>query len=86
MDLQAGLGQRLAQRRNAQENRDVDELLASIELPERLRRACRRRLTSETRRYSLLIRTALAADVRQRFVICTADEPPQILVNWEVAP
>jgi hypothetical protein len=85
-DLQAGLGQRLAQRRNAQENRDVDELLASIELPEPLRRACRRRLTSETRRYSLLIRTALAGDVRQRFVICTANEPPQVLVNWEIAP
>lgn len=85
-DLQVGLGQRLAQAREIQADQDVDELLAGLEVPEPVARGARQRLTRRTECYSLLIRTQIERDERQQYVICSAAPPPQVLVNWEVAP
>ncbi len=86
-DLRPGLGQRVAVARESQFDRSsIDELLATLELPEKVAREASRRLTCATRRYSLLIRTEIENDVRQRYVICAPPPHLRVLVNWEVAP
>jgi hypothetical protein len=84
-DLQPGLGDKLARARSAQAKPDIQALLASLDLPEALRRAAAQRLTIQTTRYSLLVRTELPGDIRQHYLICSADDPPYLLVDWEVA-
>ncbi len=86
-DLQPGLGQRLAAARETRfDQTSIDELLAALELPEKVAREANRRLTRDTQRYSLLIRTEIGNDMHQRYVICTAASRPRVLVDWEVAP
>ncbi len=43
-------------------------------------------VTSRPERYSLLIRTTLNGQTRQRYVIIDAGSPPRVLLDWEVAP
>lgn len=85
-DLQPGLGTRLAQARTRQTQPDVDELLAGAELKDEVHKAARSRLVSATERLSLLVRTQLGSDVRQRYLVCTAGPEPRVLLDWEVAP
>jgi len=85
-DLQSRLGERIAQVRDPRDKGGVAALLAKFELPQPIARQAARRLTTQTERYSLLIRTQLGRDVRQRYVICTAGDPPIVVVDWEVAP
>ncbi|MEW6252154.1 MAG: hypothetical protein AB1716_16065 [Planctomycetota bacterium] len=85
-DLQPGLGLRLAQRRSAQAKPDLEALLGGAELPDAIRRRAQERLTTKTDRYSFLIRTGTGGTARQQYVICTADRPATMLLNWEVAP
>jgi hypothetical protein len=83
-DLKPGLGAELARRRGSTD-RKLQPLLEPSELSGALRRKLGERLSGESTRYSLLIRTSLGADTRQRHVVCTADESPRILIDWEVA-
>lgn len=84
--LESGLGRELARRREQYKEEDLGELLASLELTDQVHQEAARRLTTRCERYSLLIRTSLHGDVRQRYIICSAAVPPQVLLNWEVAP
>ena len=85
-DLAPGLGTQLAHQRGSQSKPDLGELLEALELPEPVRREAAGRLTTRSQRFSLLIRTRLGPDVRQRYVVCDAADPPRVLINWEVAP
>ena len=85
-DLRPGLGLELARRREMQSRRDLDALLGELELEDTTLSAARSRLTTTTKRYSLLVRTRLGHDVRQRYLLCTADRSPRVLLDWEVAP
>lgn len=84
-DIQPGLGTRLADARHGQAKPDPADLIARLELPEPQARALTQRLNNRTERFSVLIRTRIASETRQRYVVCTADTPPAILANWEVA-
>ena len=85
-DLSPGLGTQLVHRRAGRAKPDLDELLGALELPGDVRREVAARLTVRTERYSLLVRTRLGRDVRQRYLICDAADSTNVLVNWEVAP
>lgn len=85
-DIQARLGDELARRCDAQVEADLAALLAGLELPGAQLRMVAARLTDRTERYSLLVRTEVHGDVRQRFIICTAGATPEVLLDWEVAP
>ena len=63
---------------------DLTPILATVSGPTAERLA--RRFAIGTTRYSLLVRTTLRDDVRRRYWVCTADEAPVVLVDWEVAP
>lgn len=85
-DVRPGLGTHIACRRAAQTRPDLNELLEGVELTAGQRREAQRRLTLATQRYSLIVRTDLGGDVRQRYVVCTAGVAPSVLLDWEVAP
>jgi hypothetical protein len=85
-DLQVGLGTELVQARQKQTKPDLNQLLDGLELPESAQRAARQRLVATSERYSLLVRTQIGDDVQQHYVLCTAASPPQVLINWEIAP
>jgi len=85
-DLAPALGTQLARRRAGQVKPDLAELLGKLEVSEQVRRAVAERLTVRSDRFSLLVRTQLGPDVRQRYVVCDTAEPPNVLINWEVAP
>lgn len=80
LDIRPGLGDELAAR-DAEAQRD---LLAGLP-PAEARRAGER-LGGDTRRWSLLIRTAIGPEARRRYVICSAAAQPEVLLDWEVAP
>lgn len=85
-DLQPGLGLELARQRERQVRPELPALLATCEVPVPQQRTALERLTTTTERYSLLIRTRLGDDVRQRYVLCTAGAAPRVLLDWEVDP
>ena len=85
-DLRPGLGLRLAELRARFPKATPDELLAMEELPDSVRREATRRVTADARRLSLLVRTRIDNDVRQRYLICTLGEQAQVIVDLEVAP
>lgn len=85
-DLRPGLGRKLAKLRDQRPDAGLDELIRDIEAPQDVAKAMRARLTSTTERYSLLVRTRIGRDVRRRFLICDAGDPPGVLLDWEVAP
>jgi len=72
--------------RKAVRETNVESLLAEMELDKRVHEGAARRLTGQTERYSLLIRTTIGNDVRQRYVICAASASFETLLDWEVAP
>ena len=88
-DLQndpADIPRRIADARRKQSKPDLDELLADLDIPVAILAQVRKRLTIRTQRYSLLVRTSLAGDVRQRFMVCDLSDPPRVIVDWEIAP
>jgi hypothetical protein len=84
-DIRPGLGDDVARARGRSYER-IEDLLAMLELPETLRRRVHERLSLRCERYSLLVRTTLAGNSRQRYLVCTATEPAEVLIDWEVAP
>lgn len=86
LDLRPGLGRQLAEIRRRKPEADPSELLRTIEMPRDMAKKVSKRLTTRTQRYSLLVRTRIGADVRRRYLICDAADPPGVLLDWEVAP
>jgi hypothetical protein len=84
-DVKPDLGRSLVRQRQ-HDFKSVEELLAPLELTEIQRRAVQERLTLRTERYSLLIRTQRGDQVRRRYVVISTSEPPDVLIDWEVAP
>lgn len=82
----SGLGLQLRRAWDSAANPDVNACVAHLELPAAAARRVVELFSDHAERYSLLVRTAIGDDVRQRYLICSADTPPVVLVNWEVAP
>lgn len=77
-EIQPGLATRFTERNG--EAPDLHDLRA----PDRERALAL--ITNRPERYSLLIRTTLNGQSRQRYVIIDAGSAPQVLLDWEVAP
>ncbi len=84
-DIEAGLGRRIADLRDDRNKIDVGAVIQQLELSYEQGKAVGERLTTRTERYSLLVRTTVDRDVRQRYLVVSADAPSQVLVDWEVA-
>lgn len=85
-DVDSRLGSKIAQQRRRSRFETVEELVLPLELPDAQRRVALERLTTSSKRFSLLIRSELEGAVRERYVIVQDEEPPLVVVDWEVAP
>lgn len=83
-DIRPGLGRRIELART--KGQPLTAILSDLELSQSQLAIAQQRLISDARRYSVLIRTSLGSDVRRRYVICTVDSPPAIVLSWEVSP
>jgi hypothetical protein len=86
LDLDPDLGKRICRERKSGVEASVSESLAKLELDGRVAAEATRRLSDRTQHYSLLVRSRLQHDVRRRYLICSAGDPPAVVVDWEIAP
>lgn len=80
------MARRLIQARRGNVDKSLGNTLGGLGLTASQLDLARKRLTDRTERYSLTIRTRIGADVRQRYLLCSADDLPYVLANWEVTP
>lgn len=64
----------------------IEDLLTRVESTPAQARAVRERLIDRTLRHSLLVRSTIGRQSRQRYLIVSAEAAPRILAEWEVAP
>lgn len=86
LDLERGLGRRLARLQRQYPQRSLAELCVDLELSEPQRREVMQRFGGGQSRYSLLIHTSIGNDRRAKYVICDGQRPTNVMVSWEVAP
>lgn len=85
-EIRPDLGRKLLTLRKSTGPDLLDRINTELELTDVQRRSLFQRITLQTERYSLLVRTTLEEDSRQHFLIIDANDPPSIIGKWEIAP
>lgn len=85
-DQDPTMAHRLIQARRGTFDKSLGNVLRSLDLTATQLDVAQKRLNDRTERFSLMIRTRIGADQRQRYLLCSADEIPYVLANWEVSP
>lgn len=85
-DIDRKAADKLARALRTSQRKSAAELISSAGLSGDAASRLEQRLSTQTLRYSVLVKTTLHSDIRRRYFICSADDPPTLLVDWEVAP
>lgn len=85
-DADRGAADKLLRSLRSSQRKSVQQLITAAGFNGDAASRLEQHLSMETTRYSLLVTTTIQAESRRRYFICSADDPPALLVNWEVAP